>query len=443
MTTPSQVVLPQIIVDAAMNAGAPVAAAGTFILDDAANGLLDTGILGEAATAWQDISDFVLGFAVNRPSTRVQGPLIQFQAATATVTLDNSTGIFDPDNLAGPFVVGGVSQVRAMVPVRIRALFGGTEYAVSRTFADSWAETAVDYDAGYSEWTVGSTDAFKILAGINLASGGAVGGGEATGARVGRLLTLAGWYSGAGDGARKLAAGDSTLQAVTLDGNVLDLMQQAVDSEIGQMYMDGSGAVVFRNRTALLSDTRSNASQATFGDNPAGSELPCAAVGRANDDTTIANDIQAAIANGGVLQEAQDAQSVATYLFPRTYSRTDLILQDNPTALLWAQWVLYVSKTAEDRFDTVTVDPAAQPSDLWPQVLGRQIGDRITVIRRPQNSGVTITKDVFITGIAHTFDSVTSAWQTTWTLADASRYGSFFTLDSAILGVLDTDALPF
>jgi hypothetical protein len=188
--------------------------------------------------------------------------------------------------------------------------------------------------------------------------------------------------------------------------------------------------------------------QAVFGDlpgtvQPDGTELAYAAVTRASDDTTIANDVQATRANGGTLQEAQDAASIRKYLFPRSYARSDLILTDDATTLNWAQWVLYVSKSGEDRFESLQVDPQADPVSLWPQVLGREIGDRIQVWQRPAGAASPVTKDCFIAGITHAWDSASRAWLTTWTLQDASKYGSFLTLDSAILGALDSNALSF
>ena len=171
-------------------------------------------------------------------------------------------------------------------------------------------------------------------------------------------------------------------------------------------------------------------------------ELACAAVGRATDDTTIANDIQATRV-GGSVQEVQDAASIARYLFPRTYARTDLILQADSEAANWAAWVLYISKGGEDRFETLQVDPAADPYNLWPQVLGREIGDRIQVWHRPASVAAPIVKDCFIAGITHAWDSVASSWLTTWTLQDASKYGSFLTLDNVTLGQLDSNALSF
>lgn len=440
MTTPLPV-LPQLAVEAALVPAAPVAGAGAFVLSDATSGLLDTNTLG-TGSAWTDISQWLIAFTITRTSSRGQGPLLAFQTGTASITLDNSDGRFDPDNTAGPYVSGGVSQVRAMIPVRIRALWGSTEYPLFSGFADGWNEAAADYNAGYSEWVLTASDGFKILSGITLAPTSVLGAGELTGARVNRILALAGWYTTAGAGGRVIAAGDSAMQGTTLGDTALNLMQAAVDSEIGQLYIDGTGAVVFRNRRSRITDSRSATSQATFGDQPAGAELPCAAVGRADDDTTIANDIQATRV-GGTLQEVTDAGSIALYLFPRTYTRSDLLLTTDVETLEWAQWVLFVSKSGEDRFDTVAVDPAAQPYDLWPQVLGRDIGDRITAVKRPSGGAFTVTRDGFIAGITHTFDAITSTWLTAWTPQDASKYGSFFTLDNATTGALGGNAQGF
>src|SRR5258708_24560160 len=52
---------------------------------------------------WTDISTYVLHLDITRPSTRLQGPLWQYQAGPCRVVLDNSDGRFDPDNLAGPY----------------------------------------------------------------------------------------------------------------------------------------------------------------------------------------------------------------------------------------------------------------------------------------------------------------------------------------------------
>lgn len=465
MTLP---VLPQIIVEAGFASDAPVQGGTSLILDDAVNGKLDTGTLG-TAIGWTDISAWVRSFTVTRPSTRLQGPLWNYQAATASILLDNSDGRFDPDNLAGPYMSGGTTSLAAMVPVRVRANFGTAAYALYSGFADGWIPGQVTYEGGYAELTLPATDAFKVLSQVTLPAVSVEGAGADTGTRVRDILTRAGWYTSAERNV--ISTGNSTLQGTTLGADALSLMQVAVDSEIGQLYVNGAGAVVFRARRDLLTDARSNSVQAVFGDLPSATaslldepgagitdelgssildesstsgaqELPYAAISRASDDTTLVNDIQAARV-GGTLQEAKDAASIAKYLFPRTYARSDLILQGDADALNWANWVLYIGRGGEKRFDSLSVDPQAGPLDLWPQVLGREIGDRIQVVQRPAGVALPVTKDCFIAGITHTWDSPSSAWLTTWTLQDASKYGSFLTLDNPALGMLGSNALVF
>jgi hypothetical protein len=224
-------------------------------------------------------------------------------------------------------------------------------------------------------------------------------------------------------------------------------MQIAADSEIGQLYIRGDGAVVFRARLSFLTDARSNTVQAVFGDSPgtvqsAGTELAYSGLARADDDTTLVNDVQATRV-GGTLQEAQDASSVSQFLFPRTYPRSDLILQTDADALNWAEFVVAVGRNPEDRFESITINPMTDPTNLWPQVLGREIGDRIQIWHRPKAATSPITKDCFITGITHTADITALTWQTTWTLQDASKYGSFMVLGNPTLGQLGKNALAF
>ena len=523
---------PQVIVEGGFVTTKPVQAAGTLLLDDATYGLLGTGTLGGAAT-YSDLSAWVRSGTVTRPCTRQQGPLYSYSPGTAAIVLNNKDGRFDPGNLGGPYVAAGATELTAMTPVRLRAVWGGISYPLFDGYADGWADDGVNYAGHYAQTTLTATDAQKVLQGINLAAISPAGAGEATGTRVNRILTAAGWYTGTGK--RVLAPGDSGLQATTFGDTAWNLMALASDSEIGELYVRGDGAVVFRNRHAILTDARSTAPQGVFGDVPgaaetAGTELAYRSVTRARDDATVANDVQATRA-GGTLQEASDQASIDRYLFARTYTRSDLLLTADPETLTWAQWILYIAKADEDRFDQLVLYPLRDPVNLWPHALGREVGDRIQVWRRPPHvldttapwtitsTGDTlgpsyipvttadaakvnigdqfqlytsggapkdqaqwpltvvalpppfvgivnvtfdktlvtwvnnldtavqvtgaIVKDCFIRGISHDFDVSAGTWATTWTLQDASRYGSFWTLDQPILGKLDQNALAY
>jgi hypothetical protein len=377
--------------------------------------------------------------------------------------ISNGGGEFDPDNTGGVFAVAGVSQLQPMVPMRFRATWAGVTYGVWRGFTDSFTpdDQQTGYGSYYAVCKVAGTDALKVLAGLNVVTGGSVGGGEDSGARISRLLDKGGWYTGTGY--RTIETGNSNVQATTFGDSILNLIQVTADSEIGEFYLDGSGVATYRNRHALLEEARSNTPQAVFGDvpgtvQPAGTELAYITVARGRDDTTIANDIQAQSV-GGSAQEVTDAASIAQYRFARTYSYTSLILTSDPETLNWSQWILYVAKTPESRFDQLVIAPAMDPNNLWPQALGRQLGDRIQIVRRPAvttndlflenfndffgQAAFTVIKDCFIRGIHHEWDMDQGTWLTTFTLQDASKYGSFLTLGNSTLGKLDSNALAY
>lgn len=434
------VLMPTLYVEAGLVPDAPVQSSTALVLNDATKGLLNTATLG-TFISWTDLGNDVNSFTINRPFTRVQGPLWNYQAGTSSVVLDNSDSTYDVDNVNSP-LFGGLDP---MVPIRFRANFMNVNYSLYYGYADGWNPADVDFAGDYTELILGATDAFKVLAGINLAAIGLTGIGVDTGARIKDILTRAGWYTSAEKSI--IDVGNSTLQGTTLGDNALALMQIAVDSEIGQLYVRGDGGIQFRNRHALLSDTRSNTVQAVFGDAPgtshtAGVELDCSLISRASDDTTIVNDVQATM-NGGSLQEVSDAASITAYLFPRSYSRSDLIVPSDAVALQWAGWVLYIGKAGENRYEAIEIDPFADPVNLWPQVLGREIGDRIQIWRRPPNGATPVVKDCFIAGISHSWDSGQTRWRTRFTLMDATKYGNFLTLNNPTLGKLNQNALAY
>jgi hypothetical protein len=398
---------PGIIVEAGFGPAAPGLAGTALILNDAALGKLGTGTLA-GGTVWTSLGGYigdtpvVQALSVARTSTRQQGPLVTYEAGTAGITLSNSDGRFSPENLAGPYVAGGQTQIRPMVPVRVRAAWAGTTYDLYSGYVRSWTPPTAQNGPDYDYTVVQATDGFAVLEGVTIpAAGSALGTGELSGARIARILAAAGWYDPA-QGLSVIGPGQSAVQGTTFGGTALSLLQLTADSEIGDLYVNGSGQLVFRDRHAPLTDTRSNTVQAVFGDQPgtvwpAGTELPYSDVTRPDDDTTMANDIQATRA-GGTLQEAKDATAVGRFLFPRTHERSDLILQNDSDALSWAGYVLAISKDDEARFDSLTLQASSYPDDLFPQALGRELGDRIQVWRRPPQA----------TGIPYSSGSVTS-----------------------------------
>jgi hypothetical protein len=184
----------------------------------------------------------------------------------------------------------------------------------------------------------------------------------------------------------------------------------------------GWSASVASNQTLYLDDIDVNwMNWSGPAVNSALTELPYTSISRANDDTTLANDIQITRV-GGTLQEAQNNTSESVYLFPRSYARTDLLYQTDGDALTAAAWILSISLQIEDRIDSIVINPLRDPVNLWPQVLGREIGDRVQIWRRPAGIAVPIMREAFIRSIQHTFDASAHTWQTEWGLQPADLY---------------------
>lgn len=395
-----------------------------LIFDDLTRGKFNTGTFG-GALAWVDVTAFVRsGQTMRGTSQRQAGPYARADAGNASVLLDNLDARFDPTNLSGPYVAAGITQVQPMRAWRVRAIHDAVSYDLWRGFADSWD---LDYPQSGKDATVElrGTDGTKVLVNVDKAAQGSAGAGEDTGARITRILDNAEWP--AED--RTIATGLTTVIGTTLAGAAQTEILLTADTEIGEVYIDGAGKVVFRNRHAILTEARSTTSQATFGDG--GGELPYVALDLAHDDTVIANLIRIN-RDGGAEQTAEDATSQSTYL-TRTFVRSDLTHQTDAESLQYAEYTLALLKDGDLRFDSITIAPGDDPTNLFPQVLGRQLGDRITVKWTPPGRpGDPIERDCHIRGIAHAWDTAT--WATTFYLADAGPIDEVAVVGEAIVG---------
>jgi hypothetical protein len=407
---------------------------GYLVLDDTTDGRLDTGLLGPADAILEDVTAKVERASVNRGTQRFDGVYARAEAGRAAVTLDNSDREFDPTNLAGPHVAAGRTEIEPMVMFRLRATWAGVGYDLWRGFADEWK---LDYNMPAVATTeLTGTDGTKVISNYDSVAGAPVGGGETTGVRINRILDNAGWS--AAD--RDIDTGRTTVQSTDLSSNAWTEILLTSDTEIGETYFDAAGRLVFRNRHAIISEIRSITPQAVFGEGVGG--LAYDAITITNDDTQVRNIIRISRV-GGTLQTAEDADSIARYQ-RKTWGRSDLLMETDAEVANYAGYVLEISRTAELRFDSIRIDPTADPDNLWPQVLGRELGDRITAKFCPPGGGATIERDVFIRGIRH--DMTPQTWMTTWTLQDASaqfvaQSALALILDDAALGKLDTNTL--
>jgi hypothetical protein len=334
-------------------------------------------------------------------------------------------------SLEGLVVGTGGTLVKPMRPVRVRAIWNSVTYDLFRGYVDSWN---ISWNGpNWSEVTMPCTDAFKIFGNIERVAVAATGSGEGTGTRIGRILDGIGWSASL----RDIDTGDVVVQSTTLEGNALEEMLVAAETEVGELYMTGDGKVFFRSRSGITSDSRSTTSNATFGDQVG--ELRYKEVTLSNDDTQLYNRIIATRV-GGTVQTANDTASQDEFLL-RSYERSDLIMTTDGAALNYAQYVLSLSAQPELRFENIVLQPQMDSANLFPHALNRLIGDRITVKRRPPGGGTVIDQDCFIRGIEHQI--FPGDWLTTWTLQSSAAAGSFFIIGDATLGRLDRNPLGF
>lgn len=378
---------------------------------------------------WTNVTADVKSIDIQRGANRVQNPAaLRYNAGNGSIVLRNNNRQYDPTNLSGPYVSAGETLVLPMRQVRIRGAYSAITYGIMRAYADAWN---LDWNGpNWSEVEVPFTDGFKVLEANNRIAVAPVGASENSGARITRILDSAGWP--AVD--RDIATGNSTMQATELEGSALAECFLTADSELGEFFVDGDGNMTFRNRHAILLESRSNTVQAIFGDGVGELQYAKDGLTLSYDHETLANLAQIT-RKGGTLQTASDSASITKYL-TRTFTRSNLLQENDAETLAYAQWILFTSKDPELRFDAIRINPLTDPAGLMPQVLGREIGDRIRIVRRPPGGGAAITRDVFIRGISHKITP--STWSTTWVLQSATKYGNFFVLDSPVLGLLNS-----
>lgn len=370
----------------------------------------DTGTWGPDEL-WTDVSAYVRSFSTDRGFSRgVQ----TWQAGTATVVLDNRDGRFSPANLAGPYVTGGITQIRPLRPIRILATYDSVSYPIYRGYVlewtDSWAGGA-DADA---VTTVTCADELTRLTAVDGMETTPAGAGELSGLRVHRVLDAAGHT-----GVRDVDEGVTTLVATDLSDNTLAELEAVAVTEGGALYVTEDGSVRFAGRYALIDEPRSYTSQATFSDD--GTALSYVDAEVAYDSDLVVNYASYA-RDGGTPQNVYDLTSRALY-GDRRDTRTDLLCDTDAQALTLAQWQVQQYKDPELRFTTLTVKPRRDPAQLWPQVLGRIIRDMVTVVRNPPG-GYELSQPCHIAGISHDVPNGAD-WTVTFQLWSASAYAAY------------------
>lgn len=388
----------------------------------------------DTAWTWTDVTAYVREFQTNRgrdDETR------QFDTGAASIVLDNRDRRFDPSNTSSPYY----PNVLPMKRVNIRATYAGVTYDLFTGFIEDFPLPADDPSDLVCQ--LSANDVFEVLNATTIS--GEARPVESSDTRAARLLTLAGLPAAAyslSPGKTDVAAevGETTT-FTTADGEAVDFVSfgnwQALDklrevetAERGQLYVNGAGVVVLRDRHYRLVNQLAN--QATFGD---GGELPFVEVETKTGVELIYNEARAQRAGTGTtVFAAEDTASQAQYL-TRSWPSGGAVEQttaayDAEVEAL-AQFVVDRYKQPIPRIASITITGEGNPA-VWPKALGLDIGDRITTNIRYKGVGSLWSQVLRIERIRHTY-SKGDRWRTSWALSPTSAYelASYWKLQDA------------
>jgi hypothetical protein len=370
-----------------------------------------------ATPTWTDVTAYLQEFAIQRGR---QYETDQFVAGTATIVLDNRDRRFDPSYTGGPYG----STVKVGRRLRIQATFSAVVYDLFHGYVEGYG-LAISPSNGDATVNVAAVDAFKVL------SRGVVSATYAeqkTETRIGAVLDAVSWP--AAD--RTLATGYARTQAITLTSeSALTHLQQVVADERGALFIGRDGKVVFQDRYhRLRPDT---ASIFTLGDG-GGTERLYVDVAFALDDTRIVNDARVT-RTGGTEQSSTDSTSQTNY-YRRAFTAGGLQATDG-YALAVADFMVERYKQPGLRVRTLLLDPDSNPTVVWPLVLARDIGDRLTVARRPPGGG-TISQLSSLEGIDMAWTAEGAVWQRlSWEVSPGTT-DQYWVLGHATYGVLQS-----
>lgn len=389
-------------------------------------GILDQDVLGDAAALIVDVSAQVQ----NINTTRGRNLLTeQFQTGTATVTIADQLGYWNPQNTASPYY----GQLLPLRKIQISAVDPATSLT---SYLFSGYITSYNYRQSQEVGEVSTTtltalDATQLLTLATVSTVTGATAGELTGARFNDILDTIGWPTGM----RDVDAGQTTCQADPGTARTGSAALAAVAlTEFGAFYVDTEGRVVFQDRN--LTSTSVAGTPTAFVDSGVGIRYSNADFRL--DDSQIFN--QANVTAGAITATYKDQTSIDTY-FLHSYDATGLLMQTATEADNWARAMVASRKDTTIRCDSITLN-LNTPSYIAgvTAALTLDYFDPITVTQtQPGSSSITKTLQIF--GVSHSINYGNQSWFTRFTTAEPII--DSFILNSTQYGLLDTNVLSY
>jgi hypothetical protein len=303
------------------------------------------GVLGVGTFAGSETPALVVDLSsTTRQITITRGRNVQrdtYEAGTAIVRVLDPDSYFNPQNTSSPYY-GYIVPLRKL---RVSATASGVTHWL---FSGYTTEYRYTYDQseqmGYVE--IYCTDAFRLFNLAQLSTITDATAGQTTGTRIGKILDQMDFPNSL----RQISTGSTTCQAdPATTRNGLDTLKNAEFTEQGALFVNGDGALVFKDRSEVVSslgETPIEFNQSTG--------IPYKNLQFAFDDKLIINNATFTRVSG-TAQSVTNAASVAKY-FPHGNIESNLIAQTDSQVLDIAS--IYVATRAETsiRIDAMTVD---------------------------------------------------------------------------------------
>lgn len=384
------------------------------------------GILGVSQLAASTVPVPIVDLTPNvRQITITRGRNVirdQYEAGNAVVRVLDPLSYFNPQNTASPYF-GYLTPLRKL---RVSATTGTDQHFLFSGYTTEYRYTYPQgQETGYVD--IYCADAFRLFQLAQVETVADSGTGQSTGTRIAKILDQVTFPTNM----RTLATGDSNCQAdpATLRSS-LAALKNVEFSEQGALYIDGSGTLVFKDRSDVISSIA--ATPIEFNQTTG---IPYKNLVYAFDDKLIIN--QATMTRVGGTQQFSENTASAIKYFPHSYNQSELVIDTDANALNIAR--TYVATRAETtiRIDAMTVD-LLDPDVPTNTMIGLDYFDNCK-ITNVQPDGSTIVKTLQVQGLA--WNITPNAMSVTVTTLEPITDG--FVIGSTERGIIGVSAMTY
>jgi len=385
-----------------------------FYLDDST--LNGTSVLDGDGTDYVDITPVVQNIGISRGPHK---PLDVFGPGTMSVSISvpNTNRAYDPLNTSSAYY-NQLTEQPGLAPLRQIRLSRNGEYL----FTGRVTTYNQQYNlGGLTSYQIFAADDIYVLSQGSLPT--TATSSQTSSARITAVLTAAA-YTGT---TSLTATPTATLGAYTIASgtNVNAYINRIQQAEQGRIFCSRTNVLTAQARIGQTLSTPT----VVFSDT---GNTPYDNIVVEFDQQTVINNANVTI-EGGALQNASNASSIATY-FTQTEAITDSLLSTNAQALTLASYLLY--PLPQPRFTSVSTTFASLTDAQKTALAPIEIGDTVSATKSfASGSPLSVQQNLAVEGIDHVIDVNTGHRMTLWTSPTVIVYA--FVLNDPTFGLLD------